>query len=85
MKDYNCYLFIFNSTHQALSGEKALKESGIEHTVINTPREFSVDCGISLRVMPGLKERARRALDVKGIIYSGVEPYFSRWKESVDP
>jgi hypothetical protein len=80
MTEPNCFIILFDSTHQALSGEKALKESGIRHAVINTPREFSVDCGISLRVEPGLKDEAVAALEAKGIIYAGVEPYRSRWK-----
>ncbi len=54
MEDHNCLIILFDSTHQALSGEKALKDAGIEHAVINTPREFSVDCGISLRIDPSL-------------------------------
>ena len=79
MVEANCYVILFNSTHQALSGEKALKGSGIKHAVINTPREFGVDCGISLRIEPGIKVEAVTALDEKGVIYAGVEPYYSRW------
>ena len=80
MDEPNCFVILFDSTHQALSGEKALKQAGIRHAVINTPREFSVDCGISLRIEPGFKERAASVLDAKGVIYAGVEPYRSRWK-----
>jgi hypothetical protein len=79
MEETNCYVILFNSTHQALSGEKALKEAGIKHAVINTPREFSVDCGISLRIEPGLRKGAIKTLEDKGVIYAGVEPYYSRW------
>jgi len=79
MSKFNCYIFLFNSTHHALSGEKALKEAGVKHSVINTPREFSVDCGISLRIEPGLRDRAVSVLDEQGVIYAGVEPYKSRW------
>ena len=79
MNDYNCFIFLFNSTHQALSGEKAVKEAGIKHAVINTPREFSVDCGISLRVEPGFEGKAREVMDTKGVVYAGVKPYYSRW------
>jgi hypothetical protein len=79
MSESNCFIILFDSTHQALSGEKALKEEGVKHSVINTPREFSVDCGISLRVEPGLKERAVSVLDARGVVYAGVEPYRSRW------
>jgi len=79
MSESNCFIILFDSTHQALSGEKALKEDGVKFSVINTPREFSVDCGISLRVEPGLKDRAVSVLDARGVIYAGVEPYISRW------
>jgi hypothetical protein len=79
MKETNSFIILFNSTHQALSGEKALRQAGINHAVINTPREFSVDCGISLRIEPGLKENAVKTLDEKEVIYAGVEPYYSRW------
>jgi hypothetical protein len=79
MSGFNCFVFIFNSTHQALSAEQALRESEIRHAVVNTPREFSVDCGISIRIDPRVKDAAVSALDEKGVIYAGVEPYFSRW------
>lgn len=79
MDGFNCYIVLFNSTHHALSGEKALREAGVRHSVINTPREFSVDCGISLRVAPELKDEAVSVLDAQGVVYAGVEPYRSRW------
>lgn len=79
MRDFNCYVFLFHSTHHALSAEKALKEAGVSHAVINTPREFSVDCGISLRVSPDLEEAARSALEERQVVYAGIEPYYSRW------
>jgi len=79
MVEPNCCVILFNSTHQALRGEKVLKRTGIRHYVINTPREFSVDCGISLRVETGRKEQAMKALDEAGVDYAGVQPYYSRW------
>lgn len=79
MEDHNCLVILFDSTHQALSGERALKDVGIEHSVINTPREFSVDCGISLRIDPSLGDEAQRVLEENGIVCAGIEPYRSRW------
>jgi hypothetical protein len=79
MVDYNCLVILFDSTHYALSGEKELKKAGIEHAVINTPREFSVDCGISLRIDPKLRDEACEVLEVGGVVYAGIEPYHSRW------
>lgn len=79
MANHNCFVILFDSTHHALSAEAALKAAGIKHSVINTPREFSVNCGISLRVAIEHREEAVAALDEKGVIYAGVEPYRSRW------
>lgn len=79
MDTYNCLLVLFDSTNQALAGEKALKEAGIRHAVVNTPREFSVSCGISLRIEPGSRDAAESALKDKGVAYAGMSPYRSRW------
>lgn len=79
MNEHNCLIILFGSTHQALSGEKALKNAGVKHSVINTPREFSADCGISLRVDPALGDEVRGALEADGVVYAGIEPYCSRW------
>ena len=79
MEDHNCIVILFDSTHQALSGEKALKDAGIEHAVINTPREFSVDCGISLRIDLSRGDEAQRVMEADGIVCAGIEPYRSRW------
>lgn len=79
MDHHNCYVVLFNSTHHALSAEKALKRMGIEHAVINTPREFSVDCGISLLVRLSDAVGIREALEAAGVAVAAVEPYFSRW------
>jgi hypothetical protein len=79
MIDCNCFVILFDSTHHALRGERKLKEAGIKHSVINTPREFSVDCGISLRVDPSLADEARNALEAGDVVYAGMEPYLSRW------
>ncbi len=79
MEGYNCYVILFDSTHQAISAESALKSAGVKHAVINTPREFTVNCGISLRVSPEDKDAAVACLEGKGVIYAKVEPYSSRW------
>ncbi len=79
MTPYNCLLILFSSTNQALAGEKALEEGGIRHAVINTPREFSVSCGIALRIEPDLKDAAETALQARGVPYTGISPYRSRW------
>jgi len=79
MSEPNCFVVLFDSPHYALRGEKALKDAGIRHAVINTPREFSVDCGISLRIDTALRDEASCALDASGVAYAGIEPHRSRW------
>lgn len=79
MNDFNCFVLLFSSTHYALSAEKVLKRMGIEYAVINTPREFSVDCGISLRILPADAAGIRETLEAAGVPVAGVEPYRSRW------
>ncbi len=79
MNECNCFVFLFESTHHALSAEKALKDAGIRHAVINTPRELSASCCISLRIDPALKDEAVSILDERGVIYAEVIPYRSRW------
>lgn len=78
---FNCYLVVFDSTHQALRGEEMLKRSSIPHEVTNTPPHIKADCGISLRVRPGDLERAEDALRAAEVIYSRVEPYYCKWLE----
>ena len=40
---------LFNTTSSAMKAEKVLEKAGLEMKLIPTPRQFSSDCGISLR------------------------------------
>ena len=40
---------LFHSTSAALRSEKVLKKAGFAVKLIPVPREFSSDCGVSLR------------------------------------
>ncbi|WP_287155795.1 DUF3343 domain-containing protein [Candidatus Solincola tengchongensis] len=78
MNEFECRVILFDSTHQALRGERALKEAEISYAVINTPREFSVDCGISLRIGTEAEEAARAALQEAGVVFADIVPYRTR-------
>jgi hypothetical protein len=52
----------FNSTHDALSGERVLRDAGITNTTIPTPKSIGGLCGISLRVPWGEGADADAAL-----------------------
>lgn len=62
----------FASVHQALRAEKVLREQGIPISVINTPREVSSDCGISLSFAEMLEPRVIKALQARAVQYRGV-------------
>lgn len=43
------YLMTFHSTHDAMSVSRHLKDDGIVHAVIPTPRMLSNACGLSIQ------------------------------------
>ena len=53
----NYIVFIFESTHQVLKVEKILKENNIKYDIIPTPKEFSSDCGMSVRIADSSEEK----------------------------
>jgi hypothetical protein len=44
------FLFTFQSTHQALKGEKYHKKRGLKVKLIPTPFEIFAECGFSLEI-----------------------------------
>lgn len=47
MKEY--YLIVFKNTHDAIQGEKVLKEEGMNVIIMPTPTYITKSCGISVR------------------------------------
>ena len=43
-------IFIFESSHKVLKADKVLMENKIKFDVIPTPKEFSSDCGLAIRI-----------------------------------
>lgn len=52
------YLFSFRSRTQAMKLYDLLRGGGLECEIINTPREVSASCGLSVTVPPECYERA---------------------------
>jgi len=56
------YILLFESVHKVMKAEKILRSEGIKHDIIPTPKEFSSDCGMSVRLsiektdIEGIKE-----------------------------
>lgn len=69
-------LIVFESTNMALKAERSLKGAGIPCSVIPTPREITVECGIALLIRGEWVEKAAGALDApNGVVYKLINPY----------
>lgn len=44
------YIIVFKNTHTAMSGEKKLKEIGINFRIMPTPTTITQSCGICIRL-----------------------------------
>lgn len=44
------YIIVFKNTHDAMSGEKALKEKEYTFRIMPTPTSITQSCGICIRV-----------------------------------
>ena len=43
-------ILIFESSHKVLKADKALTDQKIGFDIIPTPKEFSSDCGLAIRI-----------------------------------
>lgn len=57
---------VFESTHDAIKTEKAIKAE-LTVTLIPTPREISASCGLSVRFSPEEIENVRRIVKTVGL------------------
>lgn len=57
---------VFESTHDAIKTEKAMKAE-LAVTLIPTPREISASCGLSVRFSPEEIENVRRIVKTVGL------------------
>ena len=55
-------VLIFRGTHQVLSAEKNLKRAGVPMRLIPVPRRLTSDCGLAIRIIPSVRDRARKVL-----------------------
>jgi hypothetical protein len=65
------FIFIFNSTHDVIMGERELLAAGIGVKVMPVPDYLVPVCGIALRVNPEEFEKAEILLsqNIKGIYF----------------
>jgi len=65
-------VFLFYTSSAAFQAERALKDAGLAVKLIPTPRQFSSDCGISLRLDWSEGERAQALLAERGVEHAGL-------------
>ena len=56
------YIFSFRSRSAAMNFYDVLRCEGVRGTIVNTPRELGLGCGLSVRVEQNNFEAARRVL-----------------------
>ena len=57
----NYYIIVFKNTHDAMSGEKKLKELNYELRIMPTPTLITQSCGICIRIES--EEKIKRMID----------------------
>ena len=55
------YIIVFKNTHTAMSGEKKLKEIGMNFRIMPTPTTITQSCGICIRIES--EEKIKRIID----------------------
>lgn len=78
-------LITFSSIHHVLHAEKLLKASNKQFTMLPTPREITLSCGMSIAVMlPDLQEIlqnfANHTIDQNGV-YQRVDQIYVKIQE----
>ena len=65
---------LFHTTSAALRAEKAALGAGLRVKLIPTPRQFSSDCGMSLRFDWESEAAVRQALEAAGAAWADIRP-----------
>lgn len=52
----NYKILIFESIHKVMKAEHVLVMNNIKYDIIPTPKEFSSDCGMSVRIDPSVTD-----------------------------
>ena len=67
-------LAVFRSRSQAIDCNARLKAFGVPASLINTPREANIGCGLSIVIAPDKLERAKRI--IRSVNYSAFYGYY---------
>jgi hypothetical protein len=70
------YFILFNTIHDVLKAEKALKERSVEGEVVPLPRSLSSDCGVCIKSDAGADVLMSLFCGMKGVrcfVFDGVD------------
>lgn len=56
------HIAVFRSRAQAIDCNSRLRSLGVASSIINTPREANIGCGLSVRIPQNALERAKRII-----------------------
>lgn len=65
------YYILFPSHTEGIKLEAALKQEKIKYTIVPTPRELSVSCGISIMYNKEDEEKIKNLVNVNNVKTSG--------------
>jgi hypothetical protein len=66
MKELRFYV-LFPSHTEGIKLDSLLRKNGIKHTIVPTPRQLSVSCGISIMYNEEEVDRVRRLIEENGV------------------
>lgn len=59
-RDMTEVLAVFRSRSQAIDCNARLRAQGVPSSIVNTPREANIGCGLSIKIPQGSFDRAKR-------------------------
>ena len=71
------YLAVFNSAHRVMKAESLLKARGFEILLIPAPRQLMTDCGLALRISPGIRDEVMAVLKTEQLMPASVSRYMN--------
>jgi len=71
MEEIRFYL-LFPSHTEGMKLDSLLRKNGIKHTIVPTPRQLSVSCGISIMYQAEDGERISRLIEENGVKILGM-------------
>lgn len=72
MKELRFYV-LFPSHTEGMKLDSLLRKNGIKHTIVPTPRQLSVSCGISIMYNEADGGRIRMLIEENGVNILGME------------